>query len=178
MPRLKTISPEQAEGKTQELFQAAQKALGRVPNIFQGLGNSPAALKAYMSMDEALAGGNLTEAQRHVVYLAVSEKNTCEYCLAAHTELGRKAGLSEEDMLAVRRRKPQNPKHKALVDLTLAIMDRRGSVSDEALDAFRKAGFDDGHIAEVVGMIAESTFSNYFNHVYQTELDFPKAPSV
>ena len=54
MPRLKVVEPAQATGKTRELYDGLQKKMGKVVNIFQGMGNSPAALNAYLSMSSAV----------------------------------------------------------------------------------------------------------------------------
>ena len=54
----------------------------------------------------------------------------------------------------------------------------RGRVSDGDLDEVREAGFDDAAIAEVVANVALNIFTNYFNNVAETDIDFPKAPAL
>ena len=178
MARLSTVTPEQATGKAKDILDDVRQSFGSVPNIFTGLANSPAALGALVCMEQALSGGALSEAERQAVYLAVSQANGCQYCLAAHTMLAKKAGLSEEETLAVRRSQPGEDKHRSLVKFALAVLDKKGVVSDEDLSDFRSAGYGDAHAAEVVATIAECTFTNFFNHVHQTELDFPPAPAL
>jgi hypothetical protein len=51
-------------------------------------------------------------------------------------------------------------------------------VSDADLASFRKAGYGDGHVAEVVACYALNVFTNYFNHVNDTAIDFPAAPAI
>jgi alkylhydroperoxidase family enzyme len=88
------------------------------------------------------------------------------------------SGLSDEQMLDVRRGKPDDPGHAALVRFTRGVMETKGFVGGEEIDAFRSAGYSDAHVGEVIALIAQKTLSNYFNNVNETELDFPKAPEL
>ncbi|MSR64085.1 MAG: carboxymuconolactone decarboxylase family protein, partial [Planctomycetes bacterium] len=54
----------------------------------------------------------------------------------------------------------------------------RGLVSASDLAAVRAAGFGDDAIAEVVANVALNLFTNYFNHVAGTAVDFPAAPAL
>ena len=49
-----------------------------------------------------------------------------------------------------------------------------GQVTDQELEAVRSAGFSDEEIVEIIGNVAVNLFTNYFNHVADTEIDFPK----
>ncbi len=62
---------------------------------------------------------------------------------------------------------------EAALRFALAIVEKRGWVSDEDVQRVRAAGFADREIAEVVATVAHTMFSNYFNHVAGTEVDFP-----
>jgi len=174
MPRLNTVTPDTATGETKEVFDVLQKRAGKVVNIFQGMGNSPAALKGYLGLTSALAEGDLTKAEREIVYLAVSERNGCHYCTAAHTMIGKKVGLDDAELLDARRFVSKDAKHQALLSFVHRAMETNGFVDDGDITAVREAGYTDGQITEVIGYIALATFSNLFNHVYDTELDFPE----
>lgn len=178
MARLKTVGPDQAEGKVKEIYDGLQQKMGKVINIFQGMGNSAAALNAYLSMSGALSQGQLAPEDREAIYLAVSEKNGCVYCVSAHNQIAQKAGMSEDQINAIRRLAPQQEKHQALVKFVLRVMETNGFVDDGEVEAVRSAGYTDGQIAETIAYIGLATYSNFFNHVYDTELDFPKAPEV
>jgi hypothetical protein len=54
------------------------------------------------------------------------------------------------------------------------VVDQRGQVSDADIAGVRAAGLNDGAIAEVVANVALNIFTNYFNHVAETDIDFPK----
>ncbi len=176
MPRLNVVDPANATGKVKEIFDGPLK--GKHLNIFKGLANSAAALDAYLSFSGSLKGGALTDAEREVVALAVGEANGCGYCVAAHTVIGKGAGLSEDQTVAARRGQLDDPKLNAVARFALALHEKRGNASQEDLDAFRAAGYDDGHITEVIGAYALSTFTNFFNHVNDSAIDFPAPPSL
>lgn len=178
MPRLNVVKPEEAEGKVKEIYTGLQGKMGKVINIFQGMGNSAAALEAYLSMSGALQKGELSAEDREAIYLAISEKNGCSYCVSAHTQIAQKTGMTEEQILAIRKMQPQQEKHQALVKFVLRVMETKGFVEDGEIEEVRSAGYSDGQIAEAVAYIGLATYSNLFNHVYGTELDFPKAPEV
>ncbi len=178
MPRLNSVEPEQAEGEVGSIFQDLKSKMGKVINIFKGMGNSPAALKAYLSMSGALKEGQLLPDDREVIYLAVSEGNGCEYCVSAHTMVSRGNGMSDDQILAARRGESDDPRHRALLTFVRRVIETRGFVADEELQNVKDAGFTDGQIAEAIAYIGLATYSNLFNHVFDTPLDFPAAPKL
>ena len=103
MPRLNVIAVEQANGQVRDLYAGLKAAIGAVPNIYRSVANSPAALDILLGMGAKLRAGGLSGAQTEAVKLVVSQIYGCSYCLAAHTLVGKKAGLSEADTLAIRR---------------------------------------------------------------------------
>jgi len=177
MPRLKTIDPQHATGRVKEIFDGPLK--GKAFNIFKAMGNSPAALEGYLGLAHALGKTSLSGAEREVIQLAVGEANGCSYCTAAHTVTGRHEGLTDAQMLGARRGSIEdNPRLDALAKFALALHEKRGWVSDDDLTSFKSVGFDDTHIADVLATYAMATYTNYFNHINQTEVDFPPAPNV
>jgi uncharacterized peroxidase-related enzyme len=178
MPRLNVVEPDQAQGKTKELFDHEVKAKGRVLNIFKAMGNSPAALKAYLDMASTLGGGELLPEDREVIYLGVSQSNDCNYCVSAHTMLAKKAGMTDDQIKAIRKFDPLSPKHQALLKFIRRVMDTKGRVSDGDVAAVQSAGYSDGQIAESIAYIGLATYSNFFNHVHDTPLDLPQAPAI
>jgi len=176
MPRLNVVDPQRAEGKARELFEGPLK--GKHFNIFKGLANSPAALEAYLALSGALQNTQLTAKEREYIALATAEANDCRYCLAAHTALGKMAGLSDAEMLAARRGDGTDPRLTALGRFVRALHEKKGFVSDADLAAVRAAGYTDGHIAEITAVYALNVFTNLFNHVNDTAIDFPGAPPL
>jgi AhpD family alkylhydroperoxidase len=178
MSRLNVITPEQATGQTKELYDAIKRTVGAVPNIYQGVGNSPVALEGVLHLGAVLSKGQLSAAEIEAVKLVVSEAYGCTYCLAAHTLLGKKAGLTDEQTLSVRRGSPPQPKLAALVKFVNTAIQPKGRVSDDDLRAVKTAGYNDAQITETLLTIAQTVFTNLFNRVHQTPLDFPAAPKL
>ena len=177
MPRLNIVEPATATGRAKEIFDGPLKAMQL--NIFKGIANSPAALDFYLNASGALKQGVLTDAEREAFQLAVSEANGCDYCLAAHTHLGKGAGLSEDQTVQARRGRIEgDAKLGAITAFAVALHEKRGYVSDDDLSAFKSAGFDDAAVVEAIATYALITFTNFFNHVHQTEVDLPAYPAL
>ena len=65
-----------------------------------------------------------------------------------------------------------------LLRFARTVVEKRGVVEDADLAAVREAGNGDAEIAEVVAHVALNIFTNYFNNVAGTTIDFPKAPAL
>ena len=178
MSRLEAINPEDATGKTKQLLNGVQAKFGMTPNLIRTFANSPAVLQAYLGFSGALAGGSLRPQLREQIALTVSQANGCDYCLAAHTAVGSRLGLSEQALLQSRQGTSSDAKVSAALRFARQIVDKKGFVSDEELARVREAGYSDGEIAEIVANVGLITFNNYFDHVAATEVDFPKAPDL
>lgn len=178
MSRLNVVKPDQATGQTKALYDAIKGAIGAVPNIYQGIGNSPAALEGLLKIGAVLEKGQLTAAEAEAVKLAVSEAYGCNYCLAAHTLLGKKAGLTDAETINIRRGSAGLPRLGALIKFVNVAIKPQGRISDEDLRAVKAAGYNDTQITEALLVVAQTVFTNLFNRVHQTPLDFPAAPSL
>ncbi|MCA1616388.1 MAG: peroxidase-related enzyme [Acidobacteria bacterium] len=172
MPRLQPVDPQAATGRTRELLDAVQQKFGRVPNITRLLANSPEALDGYLSFSAALAKGRLDPQLRERIAIAVAGANRCDYCLSAHTEAGKMVGLSPEELAAAQRGESSGEREAAALRFAMKVVRERGWVADEDVAALRQAGFDDGAITEIVAAVVLNVFTNYFNHVAETEVDF------
>ena len=173
MPRLNPVNPETAQGKTKLLLDGVQKSLGMTPNIMRTLANSPAALEAYLGLMKALNGASIDAKTREAIALATSGANGCDYCASAHTAIGKMVGLSDEETQENLFGRSSDPTRAAALQFSHAIVEKHGWVSDPDLARVREAGFGDGEIAEIVATVATTIFSNYFNHIADTEVDFP-----
>jgi uncharacterized peroxidase-related enzyme len=174
MPRISPVNPAAATGKAKQLLDAVQAKLGLTPNLMKTLAHAPAALEAYLNFNGALASGVLDSRFREQIALTVAQTNTCEYCLAAHTALGSLTGLSREEIAASREAQSPDAKRSAGLRFAHALVVQRGEVSDATLAKLRAAGYSDAEITEIVANVAVNIFTNYFNHVAQTEVDFPR----
>jgi uncharacterized peroxidase-related enzyme len=178
MSRLATVDPATAEGQARTLLSKVERALGVTPNMMRAMANSPAVLDAYLQFSGALSKGSLPGRVQEQIALTAAVANDCGYCLAAHTVLGARAGLSPDDLVAGRSGQASDPKVEAALSFAKSIIASRGFVSDADLEAVRAAGYTDGEIGEIVAAVALNTFTNYFNSVGQTALDFPAVAGV
>lgn len=174
MARLNLVQNNEANGTAKELLEGVQKGLGMTPNLMRVLANAPAALESYLKTNATLSGGVLPGPIRERIALRVAELNRCQYCLSAHTLLGKHAGLSEAEVHAAREGASQEPRANAVLELVTAIVKKQGRVSASELAAARGAGLTDAEIVEVVSNTALNILTNYINNVAGTEIDFPK----
>lgn len=176
MTRLPQIADAQATDQQQGLFAAVKSKLGSVPNLIRAFANSTAALRGYLEFSGAVAQTEeLTAEQREMIALAVAQANDCEYCLAAHSTLGKMAGLAPEAIEAARLGDGLNEPGRAVAKFAQQVVSTRGRVTDDQLEAFRAAGFGNAAIAEVVAHVALNIYTNYFNNLAETDVDFPAA---
>jgi uncharacterized peroxidase-related enzyme len=178
MPRIQTINTDSASTEQQQILASVKRGLGLVPNLVATLTQSPAAANGYLAFSGALAKGSLPRKLQEQISLVVGETNSCDYCVAAHTLLGGKAGLSQAETLAARAAESADPKTEAALVFARKIVTERGQVSDEDVTGLRAHGYTDGDIAEIVANAALNIFTNYFNQVAGTVVDFPAAPKL
>lgn len=176
MPRLKTIDPATDTGAGADLLNGPLKDMQ--VNIFKGLATHPVLLEAFLGWSAGSKAGKLTPHEHELVALFVAESNDCGYCAAAHTVIAMGAGLDDRGALEARRGNAEDERHQALLDFVAAVMETKGYVSDEQLADFMDAGFDDGAVIEVIAAISVNVFTNFYNHVHATEVDFPAPPAV
>lgn len=174
MTRIQPINPATASGKAKQLLDGVQAKLGLTPNMMKTMAQSTAVLDAYLTFASAIAGGALKASFREQIAIAVAQANSCEYCLSAHSALGKMAGLQPEAITAARQAKAVDAKAAAGLEFAQHLVIERGLVSAEAVAKLRAAGYTDGEIGEIVANVALNIFTNYFNNVAGTEVDFPR----
>jgi uncharacterized peroxidase-related enzyme len=174
MQRIAAVNPAEATGKTKQLLDGVHAKLGMVPNLMKTMASGPAALEAYLNFGAALGTGQLDAKFREQIALAVAQANSCEYCLSAHSAIGKMVGLKPEEIASSREAHSADAKRDAGLHFVQALVVQRGEVSDQALAAVKTAGYSDGDIAEIVANVAVNIFTNYFNHVARTDVDFPR----
>ncbi len=179
MSRIAIPTYEASHANTKPLLDAVNKQLGVIPNLMKMTGNSPAALEGYLSLNGAVGKGKLDLATRERIALATAEYNNCDYCLAAHSYLGKNlAKLDEREIALARDGQSTNAKAGAALHFARQVTASRGHVSDAELASVRAAGFDDAAIVEIVTNVALNVLTNYLNNVAATDLDFPRAEAL
>lgn len=161
-----------APAESRPTLEAVQKAYGFVPNLFGVFAVSPAAAEAYAAIGQALEKATLDPVEQQVVFLTTSATNACEYCVAAHSTIAEGVKMPADVLAALRAGKElPDARLQALSAFTRAVIDERGWVEADDLQAFQAAGFGHRHALDVLTIIAMKTLSNYTNHIAETPLD-------
>lgn len=175
MSRVETRDPKSIKNpETKSLLDTIEKGLGRVPNIFRNMSNSPAVLKGYAVLSDAANHTTLPADLREEIALAIAETNRCGYCLSAHTAIAQSIKVPENDIFMARHADSKDPKRKAILHFAKLIVEKRGQVSDSDVEILKKAGVNDQEITEIVLIVILNIFTNYFNLVTDTAIDFPE----
>ena len=175
MSRISAPAVATATGATAELFARIKKMAGSVPNTFAAIGSlQPAALGAMLDAEAVLAAGSLSKQDAETVKLAVSAATGCDYCVAAHSVLSKLAGLSADAIRKIREgQSTGDAKRDALVSFARTLVTTGGTLSDAQFAAIKTAGYTDQQLVEISLAIALTIFTNVFNRINDTDIDFP-----
>lgn len=161
----------------QALFDTLKKNLGTVPNLYATLAHSEHALGSYLTLQSAKS--SVTGKAREVINLVVSQVNECEYCLAAHTVIGKMHGFTDAQVLEIRSGKASfDAKLDALARLVKSIVTERGKADPALVDAFFAAGWTKENLVDTIVTIGDKTVTNYLHAVTKVPVDFPAAPKL
>lgn len=167
------LDSQSAPAGSVEALNQIHGAFGTTPNMFGAVANSPAALKSMWGAFGALGGGVIPAQLGEKIAVAIADRNRCEYCLAAHTALGRKAGASAQDMTAAQAGRAEDPKTAAALAFALKVVEKRGQLDDGDVAQLRSAGYSDEEVVEILAHVALNLFTNYVNVVFDVPVDFP-----
>jgi AhpD family alkylhydroperoxidase len=161
----------------QAIFDNLKSSLGTVPNLYATLAHSETALGNYLAFQNAKS--SVTGKAREVVNLVVSQINSCEYCLAAHTVIGKMNGFTDEQILEIRSGKASfDAKLNALARLVQSIAVNRGHADEAVVDAFFSAGWTKANLVDVIVVVGDKIVTNYLHGVTRVPVDFPAAPKL
>jgi uncharacterized peroxidase-related enzyme len=165
--------PSTPSSASQDIQETAHGAFGFVPNLVKEISeHNPAAAKLYLATTDLLQQGRLTDTEREVIFLTVYRYNDCHYCTSVHGKMAVTSGLSRATVEAINTGGlPDDGRLRALVQATRLLLDKRGWLDDEDLESLEKNGVDRAELFEINAIIGVKTFSNYVNHVAQTEID-------
>ncbi|MES2163470.1 MAG: carboxymuconolactone decarboxylase family protein [Pseudomonadota bacterium] len=174
MNRIATIETATANAEQKALLDAIQGQLGMVPNFLKVFANSPVALRAFLGLHGVANGGSLDASTRERIALALAQQNNCEYCLSAHTAIGRKTGLSTDEMNAARSGNSADAQADVAVKFAQSLMENKGAVSAIELAAIRSAGYSESDIVEIITHVGMNFLTNILAKASHVEIDFPK----
>jgi uncharacterized peroxidase-related enzyme len=175
MQRIHSVEPAKAQGRTKELLETVETTFGTTPNVAKVMANSPAVLDSFLALTTAMGGAKIGGKLHHQIKLATSEANTCDYCNSILTYLGNKGGISTTEILEGRKGSSTDVRTDAALKFASTVLETRGKVDNNDLQAVREAGFDDTEIVEIVASVVVGCFTNFLNNVADTTLDIPKA---
>jgi uncharacterized peroxidase-related enzyme len=179
MPRIPVHTLESAPEASRDTLKALEARIGKVLNIYGEMAHAPAVLNAYAAINQVInEHSSLDAATREAIALAVGAVNDCGYCQAAHTVVGRAAGLEADQMIEIRRGAVSDPRLGALIAVVREAATGVGEVSDATWQAALDAGWTDRELTDAFASIVANLFTNFFNHYVGTELDLPAAPDV
>lgn len=165
-------------GKNQEMLSQFEKNLGLTPNILKQMGNSPAALEAFMSAREALSKGLLDESMRALIGITIAETYSCEYLLAARVAMAKKAGMTDEELKLARDQTSKDAKKDVGIQFVRNLVLRHAEVSGSDVADLKTAGYNDGEIVELIANASLNMQAYYLIQIAQPEPDFPKVATA
>lgn len=174
MSRINLVTQEQANPEQAALYEAIHGQLGMVPNFLKIFANSPAALKAFLGLHGIAGEGSLDPLTRERIALGLAEQNACEYCVSAHSAIGRKAGLSSAEIQANRAGTSQDAKAAVAVKFARSLAEHNGEVTTAELLEVRNAGFSESDIVEIITHVGMNVLTNILGKASRVEIDFPK----
>jgi len=179
MTLIKTIPPEEAEGRLETIYNRIKGPDGRVDNILVAHSLRPLTLEAHMAMYKYVLhyGGNETPKWfLEAIGVFVSMLNECDYCVAHHCEGLRKL-LKDDDVARAMRsalaagadgkqmKAPRlGEKEIAALVYVRKLTRTPGDIGEADIKALHAAGWDDGTILEV------NQVASYFAYANRTVL--------
>ena len=161
-------APENSKPALEQL----QQAFGVLPNIAAAIANSPKLISSLTGVFQQVHSSSLTEQEIQIVLLTDAVANSSMYAVAFHTALALQQGVSSEETGAIReRRVPADKRFAALSTLAKTLIEKRGHLSEQELDAFLAAGFTKEQVLEVIAVVAASTITNYAGTVANPPLE-------
>jgi len=163
-----------APEKSKPLLENSQKGFGMIPSLHGVMAEAPGALEAYQTLHQLVLDSSFDNDETTVVWQTINVENACHYCVPAHTGIAKMMEVSDDIINALRDETPlPSDRLEALRTFTLAVMNKRGNVSKQDLDAFYEAGYKHRQVLEVILVLSQKTLSNYINHIAETPIDEP-----
>ena len=159
--------------KNKRIFEELKGMFGKVPNIFVAFASSENGLENYFNY--LRQKNSLTYREREVVNLIVSQVNQCPYCLSFHSTVAARIGFSNEQILDIRANDIQfDKKLKSIAALAHNIALTKGHIAGDILLDFYEAGYDQGHLVDVVLAVGNITTLNLLYAITNVPIDWPQ----
>ena len=168
---------EEVSENNKAIFANLEKGLGFVPNLYATYAYNDTALGDYLALQNRKS--TLTVKEREIINLVVSQVNECQYCLSAHTALGKMNGFSDDQILEIRTGSVSfNEKYDALAKYVKDSVVNRSKPSEEAVSGLLEAGYTKANIIDIIIVIGDKMISNLIHGTTNIPIDFPLAPEL
>ncbi len=174
MSRISVVADAAASSEQKALLDAIQSQLGMVPNFLRVFANSPAALRAFLGLHGIANEGVLDALTRERIALALAQANGCQYCVSAHTAIGRKVGLTGDEIAAARAGSSEDARAAVAVKFATSLVQKKGEIDTSELLELRAAGYTDAAIVEIITHVGMNFLTNILGKASRVEIDFPK----
>lgn len=174
MSRINTVTDQTASTEQAALFSAIEQQIGMVPNFLRVFANSPTALRAFLGLYGIANEGSLNAQTRERIALALAQQNACEYCLSAHTAIGKSTGLNGAEIEANRNGTSQDARAAVAVKLARSLVEHNGDITTADIIEARNAGYSDADIVEIITHVGMNLLTNILGKASRVEIDFPK----
>lgn len=161
----------------QSIFDNLKKSLGFVPNLYANFAYSDNALAVFLAAQNGKS--SLSSKEKEIVNLVVSQVNTCEYCLSAHSKFAKMNGFSDEQILEIRGgRASFDPKYDALSKLSKSVAENKGHADPSVVEKFLSQGYSKGALVDVIMLTGLRIITNYVFALTNPPVDFPAVPQL
>jgi alkylhydroperoxidase family enzyme len=165
---------ESAPEASKPLLEGSLKAFGMIPNLHAALASAPGLLEAYQTLHGLFVNSSFDAEEKTVVWQAINVEHACHYCVPAHTGIAHSMKVDPALTESLRNEEPMpTPKLQTLLDTTLSIVRNRGRISEQEVEKFYAAGYDERQLLEIILGLSQKVISNYTNHIANTPVDAP-----
>ncbi|PLX91176.1 MAG: carboxymuconolactone decarboxylase [Desulfuromonas sp.] len=158
--------------KSKALLENSLKTYGRIPGLHAIMAEAPGLLEGYQVLHKLFQETSFNAEEITVVWQTINVEHECTYCVPAHTGIANMMNVDPALTEALRTHGSMpTAKLQTLHDTTLAVVRKRGNLSEEEMETFFAAGYEQRQLLEIVLGVAQKVMSNYVNHIAHTPVD-------
>ena len=172
MSTFKKHDVDSAPEGSQAMLANSLKTFGMIPGLHAVMAEAPGLLEGYQLLHKLFTDSSFNAEELTVVWQSINVEHNCTYCVPAHTGIAHMMKVDPALTEALRNQEPMpTEKLQVLHDTTLAMVRKRGELSDEEIEAFYAAGYGQRQLLEIVLGLSQKVMSNYTNHIAKTPVD-------
>jgi AhpD family alkylhydroperoxidase len=169
MTRIEGVSARRARPLTKLVYRLTRRKLGRMLDPISVYAHAPGLLYGYGMLEQAtLKQHRVPERLKALAELKAAALVNCEFCVDIGSSLGREAGVTERQLLALSRYRESEDlgaTEKLVLDYATAMSSTPAAVSDELFAALR-GHFDERQLVELTNAIALENMRARFNSAF------------